>query len=221
MPFYFDYVTLFTFYASNLEPLPPINFWYFVQINKANGTWRDFCTPCDTGFTFPDGSTIYISFPLTQNDDLYIFFNINDSSRKYKTGILADHLTFGVKDENKQLIDLHLTVQKPFASKDKVDHIKCFLRDKQFIQTLGEIVCANFPGDTLLNTFPNNIITLVEKLFTNIPSIRAGWPTKLRILFTPNKKSYLVRTDKHQQKYIVKSKNIVYLQDIRGRYKYI
>jgi hypothetical protein len=171
MPFIFDYSQFFSFYSTQF--LPPITFWYFKQTNRFTGTWSDFSIVCNTGFTFQDGTSIYITFPPSPNVDMFMFFNIHDTSRQYKNGILADHITFGIKDLKKKWIDMHLSVQQPNQSV-KVDHFKCFLTDQTRYTSVKEITCTYPKGDQLTTVFPNNVLDLLEKLFSVFKSVPGG-----------------------------------------------
>lgn len=154
--FIFDYNYLFNFYVQNMKQLPPITFWYFKETNKYQGTWSEFSIICDTGYIFQDNSVVYITLPPTPNADLFIFFNLNDPSRLYKNGVLADHLTFGVKDKKKNWIDMHLSIQQP-SDVIKVNHIKCFLTDNVIISDLDDILCT-YPKNIQLKTlYPLNL----------------------------------------------------------------
>ena len=153
----FEWVKFFKYYMTknNLHHLKiPVELMFYVQSNKYTGEWSAIQSYSKYCITMKN-VVIYITY----NQDGWIFFNV---VRVENNKNLGDHMTIGLKDKKKGLVDLHYTVQNTTLhhSEKKI----CFLKDFMEIEDFDKILCANPHGGQMKDHFTPDQLKIMEEI---------------------------------------------------------
>jgi hypothetical protein len=160
MPYIFEWAKFAKYYAPKsifLNLLQnPVELLFYVQANKYTGEWELYQSYSKHFITF-DNANVYITY----NQDGWIFFNVIRVENNQNMG---DHMTIGLKDKKRGLVDLHYTVQNTelHHSEKKI----CFLKDFMMIDNFEEILCANPNGKKMKDHFSGEQLSIMEKIIS-------------------------------------------------------
>ena len=171
MPFIFEWTKFFEFYTTqpNLNVLKtPVKLLFYVCGNKYTGEWKCIETFSEHFITF-ENVNVYITY----NQDGWIFFNVIRIENGKNIG---DHMTIGLKDKKRGLIDLHYTVQNTELrhSEKRI----CFLKDFMVINNFDQILCANPNGKQMRDHFTIDQLNIMEKIISRPFKKQGGALTK-------------------------------------------
>ena len=159
MTFIFNWGAFYDYYTSksNLHTLKtPVELIFYVKNNKYTGEWREIETYSKYFLTF-ENVNVYVTY----NQDGWIFFNV---IRVVNGRNLGDHMTIGLKNRVKGLIDMHYTVQNEILQHSEKNI--CFLKHLMQIDNFEQIYCANPNGKQMKDHFTAEQLNIMEKIIS-------------------------------------------------------
>lgn len=158
MTIIFKYSEFYKYYTDpkNLVQLQnPIRLWYYTIVDRYNGVWL-----LDSDVTHSSITINNIQIYITTKND-WLFFNI---PRYVNDKFMGDHISIGLK-LNKQIIDMHFTLQNNVNGKAEHDsNKKCFLRDGMNIVDIINLPCQQPNGGLLSQHFNDDEIKILQEM---------------------------------------------------------